>query len=106
MASNPESTYPLATGEVAAARLALIECVCGPLGREVMRTLGVLPRMLASASWWCTRFTPPAGGNDRVPIGAELRAFEFCDRVPRPPVIRQATAAFRIASVAFGSGTR
>jgi len=45
MASNPVSTYPLATGEVAAARLALIECVCGPLGREVMRSLGVLPGM-------------------------------------------------------------
>jgi SAM-dependent methyltransferase len=45
MTSNRVSTYPLATGEIAAARLALIECVCGPPGREVMRSLGVLPGM-------------------------------------------------------------
>src|ERR1022692_3232993 len=45
MASSPVSTYPLATGELAAARLALIESVCGTSGREVMRSLGVLPGM-------------------------------------------------------------
>jgi SAM-dependent methyltransferase len=45
MASNSVSTYPLATGEIAAARLALIECVCGTPGREVMQSLGVLPGM-------------------------------------------------------------
>lgn len=28
-ATHPVSTYPLTTGELAAARLALIECVCG-----------------------------------------------------------------------------
>jgi len=42
---NTVSTYPLATGELAAARLALIDCVCGVPGREVMRSLGVLPGM-------------------------------------------------------------
>jgi cyclopropane fatty-acyl-phospholipid synthase-like methyltransferase len=45
MASGPVSTYPRATGELAAARLALIESVCGTSGREVMRSLGVLPGM-------------------------------------------------------------
>ncbi len=42
---NNVSPYPLATGELAAARLALIECVCGAWGREAMRSLGVLPGM-------------------------------------------------------------
>lgn len=42
---NTASTYPLATGEIAAARLALIDCVCGTAGRDVMRSLGVLPGM-------------------------------------------------------------
>lgn len=78
MASSPVSTYPLATGELAAARLALIESVCGTSGCEVMRSLGVLPGM----------------------------RFDFCDRVRYPRSSNAALARLKLQQWPNGSGIR